>query len=79
VSLPAVYGMFIDLLKKHFRPEHCLGRLKQFTHYFAHNYQFGHHLASKVQASKDLEKARERADIFFASQQNSNIPASGGC
>jgi nifR3 family TIM-barrel protein len=79
VSLPAVYGMFIDLLNKHFRPEYRLGRLKQFTHYFAHNYQFGHHLASKVQASKDLEEARERADIFFASQQNANILASGCC
>jgi len=79
VSLPAVYGMFIDLLHKHFRPEHRLGRLKQFTHYFAHNYQFGHHLASKVQASKDLEEARDRADIFFALQQNANILASGCC
>ena len=79
VSLPAVYGMFIDLLNKHFRPEYRLGRLKQFTHYFAHNYPFGHHLASKVQASKDLEEARERAEIFFVAQQNMNSAASGCC
>ena len=79
VSLPAVYGMFIDLLNKHFRPKYRLGRLKQFTHYFAHNYPFGHHLASKVQASKDLEEARERAEIFFVAQQNMNSAASGCC
>jgi nifR3 family TIM-barrel protein len=79
VSLPAVYGMFIDLLNKHFRPEYRLGRLKQFTHYFAHNYQFGHHLASKVQASRDLEEVRERAEIFFAAQQNANMLASSCC
>jgi tRNA-dihydrouridine synthase B len=72
VSLPAVYAKFLDLLDRHFRPEHCLGRLKQFTHYFAQNYQFGHHLASKVQASTSLDEAWERADLFFASQQTAN-------
>ena len=69
VFLPAVYRTFIDFLNRHFRPEHRLGRLKQFTHYFAQNYQFGHHLASKVQASMSLDEARERADLFFVSQQ----------
>ena len=79
VSLPAVYGAFIDFLNKHFRPEHRLGRLKQFTHYFSQNYQFGHHLATKVQASMSLDEARERADIFFASQQTANIFGAGCC
>ena len=65
VSLPTMYHAFIDLLE-HFRPEHRLGRLKEFTHYFARNYQFGHHLASKVQSSNSVEEARERADLFFA-------------
>jgi len=65
VSLPAVYGNFIDLLNELFRPEHRLGRLKQFTPYFAQNYKFGHHLASRVQSSKSVDEARERACIFF--------------
>lgn len=65
VSLPAVYGDFIDLLTGLFRPEHRLGRLKEFTHYFAQNYKFGHHLASRVQASTSVDDAQERAALFF--------------
>ncbi len=64
-SLPAMYHAFIDLLKGHFRPEHRLGRLKEFTHYFARNYAFGHHLASRVQSSTSVDEARERAALFF--------------
>lgn len=68
VNLPAVFGTIVDVLSTLFRPEYRLGRLKQFTHYFARNYQFGHHLATKVQVSKSMDDARERADLFFASQ-----------
>lgn len=65
VSLPLVYGNFIDLINELFRPEHRLGRLKQFTPYFAQNYKFGHLLATRVQSSKSVDEARERACIFF--------------
>ncbi len=65
VSLPAVYGRYVDLLCELFRPEYRLGRLKQFTHYFARNYKFGHHLASRVQSSASVDDARERAALFF--------------
>jgi nifR3 family TIM-barrel protein len=65
VSLPAVYGNYIDLLCELFRPEYRLGRLKQFTHHFARNYKFGHHLASRVQSSASVDEARERAALFF--------------
>jgi tRNA-dihydrouridine synthase B len=65
ICLPAVYGRYVDLLCGLFRPEYRLGRLKQFTHYFAQNYQFGHHLASRVQSSASVEEARERAALFF--------------
>jgi tRNA-dihydrouridine synthase B len=65
VSLPVMYGFFVDLLGELFRPEYRLGRLKQFTHYFARNYKFGHHLASWVQASTCVDEARERAGVFF--------------
>jgi tRNA-dihydrouridine synthase len=67
VSLPAVYGRYVGLLCELFRPEYRLGRLKQFTHYFAQNYKFGHHLASRVQSSASVEEARERAALFFES------------
>ena len=64
VSLPMVYGGFIDHLEL-YRPEYRLGRLKEFTHYFAQNYKFGHLLASRVQSSASVDEARERANIFF--------------
>ncbi len=71
VSLPSVYGAFIDRLNERFRPEYRLGRLKQFTHYFAQNYQFGHHLASRVQTSSSVEEVRKRADCFFENAERS--------
>jgi tRNA-dihydrouridine synthase B len=64
VSLPTVYGSFIDHLEL-YRPEYRLGRLKEFTHYFARNYQFGHLLASRVQSSASVDDVRERAALFF--------------
>jgi nifR3 family TIM-barrel protein len=65
VSLPVVYGNFIGLLNELFRPEHRLGRLKEFTRYFAQNYKFGHLLASRVQSSNSVDEAGERAALFF--------------
>ncbi len=65
VSLPTVYGNYVDLLSELFRPEYRLGRLKEYTHFFAQNYKFGHHLASKVQTSKSVAEARELANVFF--------------
>ncbi len=70
LSLPTVYNGFIDLLVERFRPEYRLGRLKQFTHYFARNYEFGHHFASRVQSSASVEEARERAGVFFETAPN---------
>ena len=67
VSLPAVYSRYVGLLCGLFRPEYRLGRLKQFTHYFAQNYKFGHHLASRVQSSASVDEAYERAALFFES------------
>lgn len=71
VNKPALYLRFIELLEESFLPERRLGRLKEFTHYFAKNYPFGHHLASTVQASNSLAQAKERADTFFARNESS--------
>ena len=65
VSLPVVYGNFIDAINTFFQPERRLGRLKEFTHYFARNYKFGHQLSSRVQGSTSMEEAKERAGLFF--------------
>ena len=66
VSLPHLYQGYVEALIQRFQPDRRLGRMKEFTHYFAKNYFFGHHLASKVQASRSLEEAWERAVDFFA-------------
>jgi tRNA-dihydrouridine synthase B len=66
VSLPGIYGDFLSHLEL-FRPPYRLGRLKEFTHYYARNYQFGHLLASRVQSSQSVDEARERAGAFFES------------
>lgn len=61
-----VYRNFAELLVDSFLPERRLGRLKEFTHYFARNYPFGHRLTSLVQSSGSLEQGLERAQLFFA-------------
>lgn len=60
-----MYFRFIELLAERFPRERQLGRLKQFTYYFAGTYTFGHHLATAVQTSTSIEQAAERAECFF--------------
>jgi len=71
VNKPALYLRFVELLEESFLPERRLGRLKEFTHYFAKNYPFGHHFASGVQSGSSLAQARERACAFFAKSEAS--------
>ena len=66
IILPEIYRHVLNELSR-FRPERRLGRLKEFTHYFARNYSFGHHLASAIQSSRTVDEAWERAVSFFAS------------
>ncbi len=66
VNRPAVYRRFVALLEERLAPERRLGRLKEFTHYYAKNYAFGHHLAAAVQSSGDFSEAVARAAAFFA-------------
>lgn len=65
LSREQIYFRFIDLLMERFVKERQLGRLKQFTHYFAGTYIFGHHLATAVQTSNTMEQAAQRANDFF--------------
>ncbi len=59
------YGHFITLLEQRFAPERRLGRLKQFTRYFAASFPFGHHFAAAIQNSGSIAEARQRAVAFF--------------
>jgi tRNA-dihydrouridine synthase len=60
------YFIFFRLVEERFAPERRLGRLKQFTAYFAEPLFFGHQLSSAVQASTSMAEAGERADFFFS-------------
>ncbi len=64
-SLSDIYFRFVTLLEERFQPERRLGRLKQFTHYYAENFAFGHHLAFAVQNAKHMKEASERALEFL--------------
>ena len=66
ISLTSVYFRFASLLQTRFPSERRLGRLKQFTHYYARSYDFGHHLASVVQKSSSIDEALEHASEFFS-------------
>lgn len=66
ICLPRLYRDYVAALLERFQPERQLGRLKEFTHYFARNYFFGHHLAAQVQASASIEAAWQQAIAFFA-------------
>ncbi len=65
IILPHLYAQFAMGLTR-FRPERRLGRLKEFTHYFALNYPFGHHLAMGVQKSATPAGAWQQAVDFFS-------------
>ncbi len=63
---PDVFFRFVALVEEMMPEERRLGRLKQFTHYFATNYRFGHHLTAKVQSSPTWDDALKVAAGFFA-------------
>jgi nifR3 family TIM-barrel protein len=65
VDMVSVWKEFLELLKMHLPPERRLGRLKEFTHYYAGNFRFGHRLATSVQNAGSLEEAAGRAGEFF--------------
>lgn len=73
---PAVYFRYVSLLQESFAPHRQLGRLKQFTHYFSLNYSFGHNLATGVQSSRTVGEAVERAERFFARNEDADPRAS---
>jgi nifR3 family TIM-barrel protein len=77
VSLPDLYAAFLEALNADYRPIYRLGRLKEFSHYFARNYKFGHSLACRIQSSSSMDEARERAGTFFANHSKVSIAATG--
>ncbi|MCU0609753.1 MAG: tRNA-dihydrouridine synthase [Chitinispirillaceae bacterium] len=49
-----------------FTPGKAIGRIKEFTAYFARNFIYGHQLYKAVQGATDLETIRQRAVAFLS-------------
>ncbi len=58
VFLIELYSTMLTLYTSFFPPEKAIGRIKEFTWYFSKNLKFGHHFASMVQASTDVENIK---------------------
>jgi hypothetical protein len=60
-----VWERFFVYLSEDFPPERAIGRLKEFTTYYARNFLFGHELYRAVLSSPTVDIARERARRFL--------------
>ncbi|MFV0439318.1 MAG: tRNA dihydrouridine synthase [Desulfopila sp.] len=73
-GLDQIYFRFVELLGERFQPERQLGRLKQFSQYYARSFTFGHQLASLVQTSNTMAEAVVRARDFFSGTEECEHP-----
>ena len=56
---------YYDYVLKDFPKEKALGRIKEFSKYFAQNFLFGHELHRLVLCATTVEKTRENALSFL--------------
>jgi tRNA-dihydrouridine synthase B len=68
-----VYTVFLQYLEERFPKEKQLGRLKQFTSYFAGSFTFGHHFGTTIQSCSTIEEAKDLAFAFFQSTGSTSI------
>jgi tRNA-dihydrouridine synthase len=61
-----VWTRFYEYVCEDFRPEKAVGRIKEFTAYFARNFIYGHELFRKVQSAPDLKTIQIRATDFLS-------------
>lgn len=78
IDRPAIYHRFLELMVESFEPVRRLGRIKEFTHYYATNYTFGHTLASRVQSADSVAGAIGRAEEFFIRNEEGFAGWKGG-
>ena len=74
-----IWRRYYTYVNEDFPPEKAIGRIKEFTTYFARNFFFGHDLYRAVLSSPTLDTARERAEAFLkAEPQLSREPSVAG-
>ncbi len=66
VDYAGVWKKYYDFVKEDFAPERAIGRLKEFTKYYACNFFFGHLLRSAVQNAQSLDEVHEAAVKFLS-------------
>lgn len=67
INLWEVWEEFFEYTLEDFPPERAIGRVKEFTRYYAENFFFGHELFRRVQSATCLDTLHRRAEDFFGS------------
>ncbi len=65
IDYAAVWKDFFSYVMEDFPQEKAIGRIKEFSKYFAQNFLFGHELYRSVQGASSLEQLNERAVRFL--------------
>jgi len=65
VDYRQVWDDFYRYTLEDFSHERAIGKIKEFTVYYAANFMFGHELFRRVQSAPNLETVYERAHDFF--------------
>jgi tRNA-dihydrouridine synthase len=60
-----VWDTFYHYVIEDFSPETALGRIKEFSSYYALNFFYGHEFYRTIQGSKNLDQLYERALSFL--------------
>lgn len=61
-----VWNRAVDYIMEDFRPEKAIGRIKQFSSYFARNFVYGHRFFKEIQGAHDLATIKTRATAFLS-------------
>jgi tRNA-dihydrouridine synthase len=66
VDYAAVWQKYFDYVNIDFQPQRAIGRVKEFSKYYACNFFFGHQLRTAVQKAPTLDAAHEAAMAFLS-------------
>jgi len=69
IDYKEVWLRFFEYTCEDFPPEKAIGRIKEFTIYYAKNFFYGHELFRAVQPSPDIYSLKARALQFFDTQR----------
>lgn len=71
-----VWQRFYRYVLEEFPPEKAIGRIKEFSIYYARNFLFGHSLFRAIQPSEDLDEIFSRATMFLESRPQVTVAPS---